>query len=132
MKQSPFTDKEKQLLSENPYTYRVTDKHLSFTSEFKKLFWAEYCKGSTPAQILRKYGYDPDLLGPTRVTGIQQTIRREASKNTAFYSGRRPSPQGLDKEDTAASLKKMQHEIQYLRQEVEYLKKIYLKENTRK
>ncbi len=85
MSQHLFTKEEQNLLAANQYTFRVSDKQLSFTAEFKALFWEEYCTGTTPAQILRKYGYPTEILGASRITGIQRQIKKESQKADGFF-----------------------------------------------
>lgn len=129
MAKKVFTVKEQKHLSENPYTHRVSAKQISFTKEFKEDFWKIYCeKGYSPAAILEMLGYDPDLLGHRRVSGIQKHVREEMESHAGPHTGRRDRiHSGLNAANgyvVPGSLDEMQHEIQYLRQEVEYLKKI--------
>ena len=42
MSQRIFTDAEAELLRSNPFTFKVTNSHISFTREFKELFLKEY------------------------------------------------------------------------------------------
>ena len=75
MTRKKFTEEEILLLSENQYTMAVTKNTLSFTTEFKELFWRDYCNGMFPEQIVRRYGYDPEILGKNRLEGLQYTIK---------------------------------------------------------
>ena len=52
MSKKVFTNEEVEMLRNNPYTYAVTPHILSFTKEFKELFWKEYQAGEIPRQIL--------------------------------------------------------------------------------
>lgn len=129
MSQRLFTKEEQELLAANQYTFRVSDKQLSFTAEFKVLFWEEYCAGNTPAQILRKYGYPTEVLGESRITGIQRLIKKESQNADGFFSGRRPPADIPDDEppDPASQKKridKLEQKVQYLEQQMEFLKKI--------
>lgn len=129
MSQHLFTKEEQDLLAANQYTFRVSDKQLSFTAEFKALFWEEYCIGTTPAQILRKYGYPTEVLGASRITGIQRQIKKESQKADGFFSGRRPSAETSDGEPPDAQsqqkrIDKLEQKVQYLEQQMEFLKKI--------
>ena len=58
-----FTEEEKRILRENPYTYRVTDFMILFTLEFKEVFWKRYQAGLSPVAIMIEMGYDPSMLG---------------------------------------------------------------------
>ncbi len=124
-----FTGGEMDALRRNPYTYKVTQCHLSFTTEFKELFWKHYNEGMTPKDILLSLGYDPDILGENRVNGIRMHIKEEFEKQGRFSSGRRPrnASDGAganDPMDPAAEVRQLRNEVEYLRQEVEFLKKI--------
>ena len=124
-----FTGGEMDALRRNPYTYKVTQCHLSFTTEFKELFWKNYNEGMTPKDILLSLGYDPDILGENRVNGIRMHIKKEFEKQGRFSSGRRPrsTPDGTGASapvDPADEVRQLRNEVEYLRQEVEFLKKI--------
>ncbi len=132
-----FTGGEMDALRGNPYTYKVTQCHLSFTTEFKELFWKHYNEGMTPKDILLSLGYDPDILGENRVNGIRMHIKEEFEKQGRFSSGRRPrnAPDGTaanDPMDPAEEVRKLRSEVEYLRQEVEFLKKISSIKTSRK
>lgn len=124
-----FTGKEMDTLRSNPYTYKVTQCQLSFTTEFKELFWKHYNEGMTPKDILLSLGYDPDMLGDNRVNGIRMHIKKEFEKQGRFRSGRKPrSASSGDNAnapvDPADEVRQLRNEVEYLRQEVEFLKKI--------
>lgn len=125
----PFTGEEMEALRNNPYTFKVTQCQLCFTAEFKELFWNAYHSGTTPKEILCQYGYDPGMLGETRINGIRMHIREEAEKGDGFFNGRRPRqafhPNNTDKPVNADDeVTQLRNEVEYLRQEVEFLKKI--------
>lgn len=135
MSKTHFTEEQIAQLSENPYTYQVTANYLLFTKEFKELFWEEYCQGSTPREILRRCGYDTDLLGGGRISGIGQIIKKEAAIGNGFSDGKRPTdPFKAPKDITcdAATFRKMQEELEYLKQEMDFLKKTISARSTRK
>lgn len=135
MSQHLFTKEQQDLLAANQYTFRVSDRQLSFTAEFKMLFWEEYCAGNPPAQILRKYGYPTEILGESRVTGIQRLIKKEAQKPDGFFSGRRPPAEAPDREppdSTQKRISQLEQKVQYLEQQMEFLKKISSARTTRK
>lgn len=137
MSKKLFTDEEVAVLAANPYTYRVTSGQISFTKEFKELFWTDYQQRMSPTQIFRKYGYDPGMVGRSRITGLQQSLKREVESGLVFHEGPRrsgerrrlTSGEGSPSPDT---IREMQHKIEYLEQEVEFLKKIFSTRNTRK
>lgn len=124
-----FTGEEMDALRQNPYTYKVTQCHLSFTAEFKELFWKHYNEGMTPKDILASLGYDPDVLGENRVNGIRRHIKEDSGKQDGFRNGRRPRSVSAGAgtnvpTDAADEVRQLRNEVEYLRQEVEFLKKI--------
>ena len=48
MSKKVFTNEEVEMLRNDPHTYVVTPHILSFTKEFKELFWKEYQEGGIP------------------------------------------------------------------------------------
>ena len=134
MSKKVFTNEEVEMLRGNPYTYAVTPHILSFTKEFKELFWKEYQEGGIPRQILEKHGYPADVLGKERIWGIAHTIKGR------YYSEERLREGALKRAPSASSkcgtteeaVRQLQGEVQYLRQEIEFLKKISSARTTRK
>ncbi|MEE3386370.1 MAG: HTH domain-containing protein [Prevotella sp.] len=119
-----FSEEEMEILNENPYTYKVTQNQLHFTAKFKQLFWEKYCKGMTPRQIVAECGYDPEMLGTSRIMGIQQHICNAARKGESFHTGAQPRGPKKPPETPEEELKQLKGEVEYLRQEVDFLKKI--------
>lgn len=125
-KRSRFSAYEVAVLRQNPYTHEVRQTQISFTSEFKKIFWARYQAGEYIPEIFNSLGYDPNILGIGRMYSLATNLRKCVAAGREFTSGytrhiskeakasRKPEP------DTSA----MQHELIYLRQQVEFLKKI--------
>lgn len=134
-----FTAEQVLMLRENPYTYQVDQYRLAFTKEFKELFYSEYQAGTLPRQILAKYGYDPAVLGQRRVWGISGHIREQYNKYGGFHEGNvssgrtksAPLHSGMPASDKD-ELKQLRYEVDYLKQEVAFLKKISSIRTTRK
>jgi hypothetical protein len=133
MSKIPFTDEQIKLLRENPYTYNVTPNTLYLTKAFKELFYKEYQDGKLPRQILEDHGYPQSVLGANRIWGIASVIKKEAQRPGGFSEGTVPNKiMTLTETSQEDSIKQLQHEVEYLRQEVEFLKKISSIRNTRK
>lgn len=131
MSRSQFTNEQMQLLRQNPYTHSVTRSRLSFTKKFKEIFYTEYQAGDSPRQILENHGYDSEILGDHRMWGIANRIQEQYKKHGEFHEGH--CSRRLIKPNTSASnkttseideLKQLRHEVDYLKQEIEFLKKI--------
>jgi len=55
-----------------------------FTTAFKEEFWRRYQEGDTPRTILYDLGYDPEVLGRNRVSGIQIAVCKQAVSAKGF------------------------------------------------
>lgn len=138
MNRNTFTKREIQILKSNPYTYRVTESQIFYTKEFKEEFWRRYQEGETPRKIVEELGYDPDMLGAARLSGLQINIKKQALRPGGFTEGKgrkkslKSGMYSVDYNPSDETVVKMQHEIMYLRQEVEFLKKITSLKNTGK
>jgi hypothetical protein len=138
MERNRFTKREIQLLKSNPYTYQVTESQLFYTKEFKEEFWRRYQEGESPRKIVEALGYDPDMLGTYRINGLQINIKKQVSRPGGFIEGKKRRKQlksglySVDENPSDETIVKMQHELMYLRQEVEFLKKITSVKDTKK
>lgn len=123
-----FTKEEQAILRENKYTYSVSANTISFTIEFKKEFWKRYQAGQRPRHIVEELGYDYQMLGESRVSGLQGMIRKQAQEGN-FREGQHTSYAVSNHPDYSSmsddqKLHAMEHELYYLRHEMEFLKKI--------
>lgn len=125
-KSSCFSLYEIAVLRENPYTHEVRQKQISFTAEFKEIFWARYQAGEYIPGIFENLGYDPTILGIGRMYSLASNLRKCAAEGRAFTSGytRRTSSGTKTARKSEPDTAAMQHELTYLRQQVEFLKKI--------
>lgn len=137
-----YTAKEIKTLKANPYTFKVTKNKLYFTAQFKEKFWLGYQAGNAPRKLLQDFGYDLTMFGQKQIDSIVQRVKKEALQGHGFSEGeqrtRRPkadepyTTELLSKELlTISSFNRMRSELQYLRQEVEFIKKI-LKGNSQR
>lgn len=133
-----YTLKQIKELKRNPYTFKATKNKLYFTSKFKEDFWNSYQAGNAPRKILKDFGYDLDYFGQKQIDDLVQRIKRQALSGNGFTEGenrqRRVPMKGISEEElsTPQSIERMQNELLYLRQEVEFLKKIIIADNSRK
>ncbi len=124
-----YTAKEIKELTANKYTLKVTRTQLSHTIKFKEEFWTMYKAGLAPRKILSELGYRPEMFGQKRIDSLVQGIKKQAISPDGFTEGysrqRRISLKSeLTNLDTPESVSKLHHEVQYLRQEVDFIKKI--------
>jgi hypothetical protein len=140
MNRNKFTKREIQLIKNNPYTYKVTEAQICYMKEFKEEFWRRYQTGETPRAIVEALGYDPDMIGQSRINGLQINISKQAKREGGFTQGKGPGRKrklqrelyDVEQKPTEETIVKMQHELLYLRQEVEFLKKITSIKDTKK
>lgn len=119
-----YTAKEKKILSSNPYTFKVTDHKLLFTVDFKEAFWKSYQAGVAPRQILHDLGYDVEIFNQKQIDSLVQHIKKQA-KNKNFTEGENRIRRNKSViSETDISSEQIWNEVKYLRQEVEFLKKI--------
>jgi len=135
-----YTAKQQALLKSNPYTYKVTGHKLFFTIEFKEAFWNAYQAGISPRKIIEDLGYDLKLFEQKQIDSIVQRIKHQATCSNGFSQGAnrtRRTKDVLESMETAscensATMTSLINEVRYLRQEVEFLKKITTAANSAK
>ena len=126
-----FTPEEVLELKNNQYVHSVTAKTVRFTIAFKEFFWKEYNAGKTPRSILTNMGLNTEMLGESRIRGIVNHIRDEANSGAGFHEGRQQSHLTTDLSSLpmSRSVSYMQHQITYMRQELEFIKKTIMADN---
>lgn len=53
----------KNILKENPYTWKVSADRITCTQEFQKAFWELSLQGLSGTDAFKALGYDPKMLG---------------------------------------------------------------------
>ena len=120
-----LTEEEISELLQSPYVIAAGDVKVHFTAEFKELFWKETQKGMTPRRIFKAYGIDPDILGPERLKGFKQMLRKD-KKNGKEFRDIRDSNANIEMSFNTPEkeLKYLKQKLAYQEQELEFLKKI--------
>lgn len=128
-----FTEEDIEVLSRNIYTRMVSQYVIKFTDAFKDDFWRLYMTEMPINEIFRTLGYDPELLGVKRTEGFVYNLRRarltpEQRSESIRLHGTQATPAHIDYSEmrTQEAFHAMDAELKYLRQEVSYLKKIFL------
>ena len=133
-----YTVKQIKQLERNPYVFKVTKHKLYYTAKFKEDFWISYQAGNSPRKILIDFGFDIDIFGQKQIDSLVQHIKKQALSGNGFSEGenrqRRVPMKATSEEELSSpqSIERMQNELLYLRQEVEFLKKIIIADNSRK
>ncbi|MBE5857428.1 MAG: hypothetical protein E7296_07685 [Lachnospiraceae bacterium] len=122
----PFTPEQKAALEANPFTLMVNEYQIRFTIEFKKFILSERAKNNTKwKDIIRKAGYDPEVLGRERIDGIIRTIRRESKSPKGLHetTSQRSAIKDQKKQRLEARVHDLEDEIVLLNQKIDFLKK---------
>ncbi|WP_050637192.1 HTH domain-containing protein [Candidatus Stoquefichus sp. SB1] len=122
-----YTKKQIKELKDNPYTFQVDEKRIFFTAEFKKVFWLKYQAGMSPRMIFKDLEYNLEYFGQKQIDSIVQRIKKEgmAGEFTEGYTRqKRVAIKQPEAEASPQTIKQIQNELQYLRQEVDFLKKV--------
>ena len=133
-----FTEEQIKKLKKNPYTFKLTKNKLYFTAKFKEDFWISYQAGNAPRKVMHDLGYDLSMFTQKQIDNYVQRIKREALSGEGFREGenrqRRIPQKATDEKELSSpqSIERMQNELLYLRQEVEFLKKIIIADSSRK
>lgn len=126
MKIKEFTEEEMAQIRENEYILDVTPEFVYYSAEFKERFYREYQQGKKPRKIIEGMGIDTNILGQTRVNGIKRRVLRDVQLGKGFteitsescvtQTGRTLTPE--------TKIRRLEHELAYTRQELEFVKKI--------
>ena len=133
-----YTPKQIKELEKNPYVFKVTKYKLYYTAKFKEDFWVSYQAGNAPRKILADFGFDLSMFGQKQIDSLVQHIKKQALAGNGFTEGenriKRVAMKATDEIELSSpqSIERMQNELLYLRQEVEFLKKIIIAENSKK
>lgn len=114
-------------LQEHIYVKIATQRVVAFTSEFKQLAYDELHRGKTMCQIFEEAGFDTEKLGQTRLINFQTRLEKYSQREEGFSDKRFGNYRKEAQTDEAKLRKKLsqlEHQVEYLRQENAFLKKI--------
>lgn len=132
-----FTKKEMETLASNRFTAKVTPRYIYYTLEFQNLFLSMYESGKNSAEIFSELGYDVEILGKSRVYTYPGLLRDKLGRTGIRRTRIRttieaPSDVDYNTMPSMQSVAAMQHELLYLRQQLDFLKKITALEDKQK
>jgi len=127
MRQSTLTHLQIKELQKSPFVEKVTEAQVFFTAAFKEHFVEEHQKGKTPTSIIAEAGIDPDILGYSRIRSLRTVAYYHADQKKRVEIRQKA---GIPESGEAPSgekerIRRLEHELAYTRQELEFLKKIY-------
>ncbi|NFO97274.1 IS3 family transposase, partial [Clostridium botulinum] len=66
MSKITFSRETIEKLNRNPYVKRVSEKSITYSDEFKRMFIEKYLIGNKPRTIFIEAGFDVDVIGIKR------------------------------------------------------------------
>ena len=108
------------------YVRSVGKMSVFFTEEFKRLYWQMYTdENLMPKEILRRLGIEYHLLGTARVRGFTYNLKKQRGRAGDFSGANGPEqPKPRPKQSAEQKLERLRAENEYLKQELEFVKKI--------
>ncbi|MDO4557000.1 MAG: hypothetical protein Q4B70_17965 [Lachnospiraceae bacterium] len=127
-----FTNEEVSILKKNTYTYSVTPYKISYTLDFKIFVMRQVKAGMTSVKIFKKAGYDPEMLGVSRIYSSVKAIKKEAASPKGLQHPRvnkkekKRMDAAMAKSQTNKAIEELNDRIEYMQQEIDLLKKTSL------
>lgn len=128
-----FTQEEMDIIRQNPYVVNVSPTRITYSLAFKKFALAQSQMGVKSTRIFPMAGFDPEMLGHSRMIAALKAFKREASSPEGLREPRCKSKEErlaeFAKEDysrkhTKVAIRELQKKIVHLEQQIEFLKKI--------
>lgn len=121
-----FTEAEVIELRQNSYVEKVSTSSITYTESFKEFFILKHHQGIQPMEIFRSAGFNPTLLGSSRISNAssrwrKQAMRESGLKDTRKENSGRPKTRNLSE---AEELKLLKNQVAYLKAENDFLKKL--------
>ena len=129
-KMAKFTQEQMEQLRQSPHVLQVTESFVMLKPEFKLYLWEQKQQGRSVREVLRENGIDPKVFGEKRVENLSYRLNRDIRDNADFTdkrktNGRTAAP-AEGEMDLEARVRWLTHQLEYTRQEVEFLKKLQM------
>jgi hypothetical protein len=133
MTDKKFTPEEMEILRQNKYILNVTPCKLSYTLEFKQFVLKEATKGTKSKDIFIKAGFDPEIVGVSRIYAAVKAFKKEAKSPEGLRASCKRTrddyladfaKEDYSKKHTKTAIRDLQKRIVHLEQQIEFLKKI--------
>lgn len=125
-----FTQEQIEQLRKSPHIAQVAESFVMLKPEFKLYLWEQKQQGRQVREVLRENGIDPQVFGEKRVENLSYRLNRDIRDNADFADKRKTNgrtaslPEG--EMDLEARVRWLTHQLEYTRQEVEFLKKLQM------
>ncbi len=129
MSKKLFTQEEQERLKQNKYVKNVTDKGITYTSEFRKEYTILLVKGGKKKEIFSQLGFDTNILGEERMQSFHSRMKRNLKNNKSMEDARttnsgRKKKSEPDETTESEQIELLKHENVLLKAENELLKKM--------
>lgn len=122
-----LTQEQIKKLQENQYVKSVTPRVITFTSDFKQRAYDELYRGKPISQIFEEAGFDTKVIGMKRMENFRARLEKNADREEGFVdlrqNNRRQESMSTEAQ-MAQRLRQLEHQVAYLQQENDFLKKI--------
>lgn len=130
MTKKRFTAEEIEILKANPYTHSISADAIRFKKEFHDQYRRLYMLGHNCTKIFKELGYSIEILGIRRIYSFDSRIKAKSQLTEEVLApSEAVEEQFVDKD---IQLARLQNEVMYLRQELEFIKKIIKAESSSK
>ena len=114
-------------LKQNPHVTGVSARSVNFSAEFKQIAYEAMMRGENLASVLETYGINTGVLGEVRIRGMAQRLYQFAEREEGFRSQKgqkKRNKEEVEEENLRKRMQRLENEVAYTRQEVEFLKKM--------
>lgn len=127
MTKKRFTTDEIEILKANPYTHSVSADAIRFKKEFHDQYRRLYMLGHNCTKIFQELGYSIEILGVKRIYSFDSRIKAKSQMTQETMAAAEELAETFVDKDL--QLARLQNEVMYLRQELEFIKKIIKADN---
>ena len=127
MRRYPLSKELVEELTNHKCVEYATEWNVVFTEEFKQHAYDEYYRGKSTREIFTEAGLDTEKLGRKRLENFRRSVMLCANRETGFADKRKDkSKQAPISTEAQMSkrIRELEHQVAYLEQENEFLKKI--------
>jgi hypothetical protein len=128
-----LTPEEIEIIRQNPYVVSASSAKITYSLAFKKFAIEQSQNGISSPKIFQMAGFDPEILGKSRMYAAMKSFKREASSPEGLHEPRGKSreerlnahaKEDLAKKHTKTAIRELQDRVNHLEQQIEFLKKI--------
>ena len=133
MSNQKFTQKEMDIISQNPYVVSVCPTRIVYSLAFKQFAIKHSQQGMKSTQIFLEAGFNPEMLGKKRIYSALKKFKKEAASPEGLREPRGKSKEerlvdfaqeDFSKKHTKTAIRELQQRVIHLEQQIEFLKKI--------